>query len=297
MKSHWFLNVRHTSAHALHAAVLVFRPLVLAFPVLWSPFCCFAQTSLDEVFQPTTPVETLSAAFATGGATTAHEYGGFVEITVSGFGQGGGTMVNDAFYFFASSPGNPISPQLSDHGSFIRLSVSSSSVATCFPGGQSLHSSLVFLDGVGSVTPGSIPAYNPEHTYRFVIDLGTASGRFTVGDEDCGFHDNTGVFTFSINGVELAPPNPDMDKDGVVDEDEPCLCLGTPPGQVVTAVGCSITQLCPCDAPVGRTMWSTHAEYLACVRNASAELLEEGALTKEQRRELLRQAQPSACGR
>lgn len=89
----------------------------------------------------------------------------------------------------------------------------------------------------------------------------------------------------------------DRDSDGIPDADEPCLCLGTQPGQVVTAIGCSVKQICPCEAPLGRTMWSTHAEYLACVRNASAELLEDEVLTKAQRRELLRQAQPSACGR
>jgi hypothetical protein len=155
-------------------------------------------------------------------------------------------MVNDAFYFFASSPGNPISPQLNDHGSFVPLSFGGS---TCFPSGQPLSNYLGFIEGVGQVTPGTVPEYNPGHTYRFVVDFGSASGHFTVGDEDCGFYDNTGAFTLSINGVELAPPDFDTDDDGVPDADEPCFCLQASLNQVVTSKSCFIQQFCPGDAP------------------------------------------------
>ena len=86
-----------TTALAIAVALMLWAPAVLA-------------ASIDAAFLPTTATETLTALFTTSGATTASEYEGLVEFVVSGFGQGGGTQVNDAFYFFESSPGNPVPP-------------------------------------------------------------------------------------------------------------------------------------------------------------------------------------------
>jgi len=89
----------------------------------------------------------------------------------------------------------------------------------------------------------------------------------------------------------------DRDRDGIPDEEEPCICLGTAPGQAVTSKGCSVDQLCPCDAPLGRASWKNHAEYIWCMSDAANELVTDGALTKEQRQEIVRRAERSACGR
>lgn len=56
------------------------------------------------------------------------------------------------------------------------------------------------------------------------VNFGSASGRFTAGDEDYGFYDNTGAIPLSLNDVELAHPDFDTDDDGVPDADEPCFC-------------------------------------------------------------------------
>ncbi len=258
------------------------------------PSLSLAQTFINDAFQPTTPVEILTAPFTAEGTTTANEYTGLVEILVSGFGQGSGAMVNDAFYFFESSPGNPILPQsLSGNPaccSFLRLSLEGSA---CFPA-PPIDQFIVFIDGVGPVSKGTIPEFSADHVYHLVIDLGSSQGRLTLGNMDCGFWDNTGSFEIHVNGVEPVPP--DRDKDGVVDTLEACFCLNTPSGQEVTTLGCSVEQLCPCEAPLGRASWQSHREYVKCVRGVTAELVAEGVLTKPQRKKLIRRARGSDCG-
>ena len=114
----------------------------------------FAQTAIDEAFQPTTPVETLTAPFTTTGATTANEYTDLVEINMSGFGQGAGPQVNDAFYVFESAPGNPVTPQpiwtldpsMGAGSSFFRLSLSGCACSfEC--GAPSISEFMAFIDG------------------------------------------------------------------------------------------------------------------------------------------------------
>jgi len=97
-----------------------------------------------------------------------------------------------------------------------------------------------------------------------------------------------------VNGVEPVPP--DRDHDGILDAEEPCICLQTPSNQVVTSQGCSIDQVCPCAAPLGREQWKNHAEYVQCVNGAADELVADGVLTKNQRKEIVRRAERSACG-
>src|SRR5262249_4752620 len=67
-------------------------------------------------------------------------------------------------------------------------------------------------------------------------------------------------------------PASDADGDGVDDGVEPCFCLGTPSGSRVTHLGCSADQLCPCAAPLGRTGWLNHGEYVRCVKNTAKDL-------------------------
>src|SRR5438093_1105429 len=64
----------------------------------------------------------------------------------------------------------------------------------------------------------------------------------------------------------------DADGDGVQDSTEACFCVGTAPGVPVTSKGCSVDQLCPCAAPLGRSAWNGHSEYTACVQGAVHEL-------------------------
>jgi hypothetical protein len=200
--------IAHSEKGAPQMKLAAITALAVVVALMWAP--AVLATSIDTLFLPTTPTETLTALFTTSGATTASEYEGLVELVVSGFGQGGGAQVNDAFYVFESSPGNPVpATPLPDTNpaccSFLRLSLSGSA---CFPA-PAIADRLVFIEGLGDVAPGSLPSYSPTHEYRFVIDLGQTRGRLTLGNMDCGFFDNTGALVIAVRGVTrrvAAPP-------------------------------------------------------------------------------------------
>jgi len=64
----------------------------------------------------------------------------------------------------------------------------------------------------------------------------------------------------------------DRDGDGLLDAAEPDYCRNSQPGAPVTAIGCTVDQVCPCAAPLGRSAWNRRREYLGCVRQALQEL-------------------------
>jgi hypothetical protein len=83
------------------------------------------------------------------------------------------------------------------------------------------------------------------------------------------------------------PPTGDTDGDGVPDGED--VCPGTPAGDLVDAVGCS---LCPCDGPRTGGRWTSRTAYLGCVR-AEAKT---GARRRAQRR-AMEAARRSSCAR
>jgi hypothetical protein len=95
---------------------------------------------------------------------------------------------------------------------------------------------------------------------------------------------------FLISGARSNAPPRDADNDGVPDETD--RCPNTPPGTVVNAQGCSLAQLCPCDGP-----WPSHADYVRCAVSHAWEFYRQGLITAEQRRNILRDAVMSDCGR
>jgi hypothetical protein len=110
---------------------------------------------------------------------------------------------------------------------------------------------------------------------------------------------------------------PDADADGVEDERDNCptlanadqddedadrvgdvcdQCLGSAES-LVNAHGCSVAQLCPCDAPTPTTSWTDQAEYLGCVARATRVLRREAQISRRESLGLLRRALRSGCGR
>jgi hypothetical protein len=86
------------------------------------------------------------------------------------------------------------------------------------------------------------------------------------------------------------PEQCDTDGDGVPDDRDQC--PGTSTGAVVNAEGCSLAQLCPCDGA-----WGNHGEYVGCVITHAWRFFRAGLISAEQRREYIRNAILSHCGR
>ncbi len=82
----------------------------------------------------------------------------------------------------------------------------------------------------------------------------------------------------------------DNDQDRVPDFRD--ACLGTPSGALVNADGCSIEQLCPCDGP-----WGNHAEFVNCMKRVTREFFNAGLIPESERRERVRAATRSDCGK
>jgi len=82
----------------------------------------------------------------------------------------------------------------------------------------------------------------------------------------------------------------DSDHDGIPDFRDSC--PNTASGAVVSADGCSIEQLCPCDRP-----WKNHGEFVNCMKQATAEFVNAGLITAADRRLLINRATASDCGK
>jgi hypothetical protein len=81
----------------------------------------------------------------------------------------------------------------------------------------------------------------------------------------------------------------DSDGDGIIDELDQC--PDTEPGFPVNGEGCSIDQLCPCDAD-----WPNHGQYVRCVTHAAQELRKDGLITGEEQGAIVSEAAQSDCG-
>jgi hypothetical protein len=82
----------------------------------------------------------------------------------------------------------------------------------------------------------------------------------------------------------------DSDGDGVPDFRDQC--PNTPVGSLINSNGCGIEQLCPCEAP-----WRNHGEFVTGMQNVLREFFQEGLITSQEQRELLRTAAESSCGK
>jgi hypothetical protein len=85
---------------------------------------------------------------------------------------------------------------------------------------------------------------------------------------------------YELDNVVLCQVQPsgncDSDRDGVPDAADQC--PNTPAGEVVNAVGCSISQLVPASWP-----WKNHGEYVSTVARVAGESLAQGLITGAQR--------------
>jgi hypothetical protein len=89
---------------------------------------------------------------------------------------------------------------------------------------------------------------------------------------------------------EIAGGEVDTDGDGVLDASDQC--PNTPAGEVVNAVGCSISQLVPASWP-----WENHGEYVSAVSKVSGEFMAQGLITGAQKGAIVSAAARSDVGK
>lgn len=129
--------------------------------------------------------------------------------------------------------------------------------------------------------------WSGSHTYVLVISA-------SPENDDPPDADGDGIADGQDNcpTISNADQN-DADADGVGDRCDQC--SATAHG-LVNGQGCSIAQLCPCEAPASGKQWDSSRQYLHCVARATRVLRREGQLTRAQSLRILRRAAASGCG-
>ena len=110
-----------------------------------------------------------------------------------------------------------------------------------------------------------------------------------LDDQDnCPLHSNSDQNDLDQDGAgDIC--DTDDDNDDILDANDECLATG--PGEVVNDVGCSISDLCPCD-----NAWKNHGGYVQCVAHASEEFLADGLITYDVKDSIVSDAGSSDCG-
>lgn len=88
----------------------------------------------------------------------------------------------------------------------------------------------------------------------------------------------------------------DVDDDGV--ENDIDACAATMMDEIVDPeLGCSITQLCPCEGPRATTVsWKNHKKYVSCVYKTAKEFVSLGLITQADKHLIKDDASQSDCG-
>jgi len=132
-------------------------------------------------------------------------------------------------------------------------------------------------------------ARTADQTYVLVLSASPVQEQPADTDGD-GVHDTVDNCATVPNSDQL-----DADVDGIGDACDQCPETAT--GSLVTAQGCSIDQLCPCDGPRAGGQWNSQRDYLRCVARATRTLRAQGQLTRAESLRVIRHAAQSACGR
>lgn len=113
-------------------------------------------------------------------------------------------------------------------------------------------------------------------------------------DEQMLFHATTKNNSFTLENFALVNTGPytDDDDDGDTIGDSTDECLGTRSDAVVNDVGCSVSQLCPCDGS-----WKNHGAYVKCVTHTTKDFRDAGLINSSKRRKIVAKAAKSSCGK
>jgi hypothetical protein len=113
------------------------------------------------------------------------------------------------------------------------------------------------------------------------------------GDDVCrGYDDNVDVDGDGIpNGCDTNDndgPLGDLDGDSVSNENDSC--DGTATGEVINLEGCSVVDLCDCNA-------KSHGNYVSCTARTASDFRRDGLISKADKSALVKAAARSHCGK
>lgn len=166
----------------------------------------FGSTIILDEFTRTSPGENLTSLFTNPSTATAGSYEGYVEVLVSGTGYSLWSLINDAFHGVPG--GSPLDTQYYQ----LNLGWTSAPLVPLSGEARNINNFIVFVEGVGSVSPGYTPAYESvSHTYHFVVDTGLWSAQqLQFGVSDGNFGDNGGAYDITVwqleKGVSTSVP-------------------------------------------------------------------------------------------
>ncbi len=158
--------------------------------------------SISSAYQVSGPTDTLTVPFSNGtGVTTTDVFSGSVEIQVSGTGHAYYSDISDAFYMTASQT------EYSQNGMFeLAIGTPEHPFPGASPSDVAIKFDITFIDGVGPVTSGTIPAYSSTNTYDFVINVPNSTATtLTFGVNDNQFGDNGGQYNLEVIQLAAVP--------------------------------------------------------------------------------------------
>ena len=141
----------------------------------------------------TGPVEQMNAVFTEpDGGVSSGAYSGLVEVSVSGTGQSYFKSFNDAFWVFEGDQ-----PTVQDAG-YYQLTFGRSTLVANNITQDAVYAIVYDIDVGQEVASPYRPAYQSDHTYAFVLDVGTPETTLHFGVADGGFYDNTGSYALTL---------------------------------------------------------------------------------------------------
>jgi len=157
-------------------------------------------------------------------------------------------------------------------------------------------------DAVEDLVDNCPLSFNPDQSNSDGAGAGDAcNDAFDVDDDDwendydnCPDVANRNQSDFDYDNIGDAC---DTDVDGDSAANAADACELTPVGELVGSIGCSIEQLCPCDAPRQSTEpWKNHGKYVSCMTKAAKSFAADGVISNNGKSDLVNAAAQSICG-
>jgi hypothetical protein len=145
-------------------------------------------------------------------------------------------------------------------------------------------------------------SFNPDQSNTDGVGAGDAcNDAFDVDDDDwendydnCPDVANRNQSDYDYDNIGDACDS-DVDGDEVANAADACEL--TPLGELVGSIGCSIEQLCPCDAPRQSTEpWKNHGQYVSCMTKAAQSFAADEVISDNEKSDLVNAAAQSSCG-